>query len=307
MLKLFALSSFLVASAVSCGYGGGCGNAGAHIGGLVGVAPAAAALAYTPGNVYGGLVYAAAPAAVASVGSLATHTNQHVNYVDTPNQGYVYPTSVNVDSQPAPINLMYRTISSPVNIRHHHSSAAGSFRQTESVDEPHRHLHTVTKPIIQELREIITPQRIVRQQVQPVQEEIQTQVARQAGSNANGGAAGAGAGNGGGNGGNGANGANGGSGLAGGLDNGQLVLGNAGSVGSVQFPLTFNGAGGVTGSTSAQLGLGQLQSTSCSGNGCGQTSGRLSSTTLVDNASLSYVGLGATTGSAGTASGAAAY
>jgi len=34
--------------------------------------------------------------------------------------------------------------------------------------------HTVTKPIFQEVREVITPYRKITQEVQPVQEEIRT-------------------------------------------------------------------------------------------------------------------------------------
>jgi len=39
-------------------------------------------------------------------------------------------------------------------------------------------VHTVTTPIIQELREVVVPQRFIRQEVLPVQEDIQTNVAR---------------------------------------------------------------------------------------------------------------------------------
>ena len=38
--------------------------------------------------------------------------------------------------------------------------------------------HSVTKPIIQEVREIITPFRKITQEIQPVQEEILTIVSR---------------------------------------------------------------------------------------------------------------------------------
>ena len=92
-------------------------------------------------------------------------TNQRVSYVDTPSRGYANPTNVNIESSPAAINLNFESSSSPVNINHQHKPGKGSFRQTESQDEPHRRVHTVTKPIIQEVREIIIPQRIVRQQV----------------------------------------------------------------------------------------------------------------------------------------------
>jgi hypothetical protein len=49
---------------------------------------------------------------------------------------------------------------------------------TRSEDEPHRVIHEVYKPVIQEIREIIQPFRKVVQQVQPVVEEVQTVVHR---------------------------------------------------------------------------------------------------------------------------------
>ena len=116
-----------------------------------------------------------------ALGSLAVLSNQRINFIPVPSQANIQPTTVYADSISGPVNIVYRSSSSPVNIQHQHSPLPGTFRQTQSVDEPHRHVHTVTKPIIQEVREIIAPQRIIRQQVLPVQEEIQTQVARATG------------------------------------------------------------------------------------------------------------------------------
>lgn len=45
-------------------------------------------------------------------------------------------------------------------------------------DEPHVLKHLVTKPIYQEVQEIISPHRRIVQKVEPVKEEIQTIVAR---------------------------------------------------------------------------------------------------------------------------------
>ncbi len=60
----------------------------------------------------------------------------------------------------------------------HQGGGPGEVQQTSSEDEPHRLIHEVTKPIIQEVREVITPFRRVIQEIKPVQEEIQTIVAR---------------------------------------------------------------------------------------------------------------------------------
>lgn len=131
-------------------------------------------------------------------GNLAVITRQRVQYVDVPSQGFLQPTNLNVGSSAGPINFNIQSSSSPVNIQHRHQSTPGSFRQTQSVDEAHRHTHTVNKPskmhfyklithsnllliitVIQEVNEIVSPRRIIRQQVQPVIEDINTQVARQ--------------------------------------------------------------------------------------------------------------------------------
>ena len=49
-----------------------------------------------------------------------------------------------------------------------------------STDEPHYLKHTVKKPVYQEVNEVITPYRKIRQEIRPVQEEIETMVARKA-------------------------------------------------------------------------------------------------------------------------------
>ena len=95
-----------------------------------------------------------------------------------PSSGSIEPTNVEIVSRPTAINLFFRSRSSPINVRHVHVGSPGSFRETSSTDEPHIRVHTVTRPIIQELREIIAPQRIVRQEVLPLQEQIETIIAR---------------------------------------------------------------------------------------------------------------------------------
>ncbi|OTF73867.1 hypothetical protein BLA29_015159, partial [Euroglyphus maynei] len=46
------------------------------------------------------------------------------------------------------------------------------------LDEPQRLIHRVTKPIIQEVYELIQPMRKIQQEIMPVQEEVLTIVAR---------------------------------------------------------------------------------------------------------------------------------
>lgn len=88
------------------------------------------------------------------------------------------PTNVFIDAPVSPVNLVYRSSSSPVSVQNLHQSNPGVFKQTSSVDEPHHTVHTVHKPVIQELHEIISPIRKVQQQVLPVQEQVQTVVSK---------------------------------------------------------------------------------------------------------------------------------
>ena len=86
------------------------------------------------------------------------------------------PTNIMVDSHSLPVNLVVRSYSGGVNLIHKQIPAQGTYSRTESQDEPSRHIHTVTKPIIQEIREIITPYRLVRQEIQPLREEVLTTI-----------------------------------------------------------------------------------------------------------------------------------
>ena len=54
-------------------------------------------------------------------------------------------------------------------------------KHTTSHEEPHRVIHEVIRPIIQEVHEIIQPYRRVVQQVQPVIEEVRTVIAKDSG------------------------------------------------------------------------------------------------------------------------------
>ena len=118
----------------------------------------------------GGMYGHSVPAAVIS--------NHHVKYYDVPSSGYVKPTTIDVPPNYIPINFVFRSASSHVNVQQKHISAPGSYKQSHSYDEPHKLVHTVTKPIIQEVREVISPYRKVVQTIEPVHEEIKTVVAR---------------------------------------------------------------------------------------------------------------------------------
>lgn len=80
--------------------------------------------------------------------SLAVMSSQRpVQYRDIQvPRSYAKPTSVYVDSQAAPLNLVFRSTSSDVNIDSQHSGGQGSFQSSQSTDKPHIRVMTVTKP-----------------------------------------------------------------------------------------------------------------------------------------------------------------
>ena len=108
----------------------------------------------------------------------AVVTDHDLKFYDVPNTGYSHPTNIDVPPDYIPINVYFRTASSMINVHQIHEGTDGSYRESYSHDEPHKLVHTVTKPIVQEIREIITPYRTVTQHIEPVKEEIQTVVAR---------------------------------------------------------------------------------------------------------------------------------
>ena len=99
------------------------------------------------------------------------HTIEYVD-VDLP-QDEVVPQVVEVDAGILPLILNFKSASSRIQVNQQHEGAeAGEIQETESEDEPQLLRHSVTKPIIQEVREVITPFRRVIQEIHPVQEEV---------------------------------------------------------------------------------------------------------------------------------------
>ncbi|XP_027202416.2 uncharacterized protein LOC113796355 [Dermatophagoides pteronyssinus] len=108
----------------------------------------------------------------------AVISNHRVEFRDVPSSGGAAPTTIEVGANAVPVNLLFRSASSNLNIQQAHDGAGGSVQESQSEDEPHILRHSVTKPIIQEVHEVITPQRRITQEIQPVQEEILTVVSR---------------------------------------------------------------------------------------------------------------------------------
>ena len=92
-----------------------------------------------------------------------SHEEEHSTYVDVP--GGVLP-----------VYMTFKTQSSPLYVKQEHKGTKGSYQKSDSHDEPHKLVHEVVKPVIQELKEIITPYRKVIQVIEPVREERLTKV-----------------------------------------------------------------------------------------------------------------------------------
>lgn len=102
------------------------------------------------------------------------HTIRYVN-VDIPYQERE-PSIIQVEGGAIPLEIHFKSASSRIRVRQSHSSAgAGEVKHTSSEEEPTRLVHSVTKPIIQEVREIITPYRRVIQ-VRSPRRQVQSKI-----------------------------------------------------------------------------------------------------------------------------------
>lgn len=133
---------------------------------------------YGYGGHYGGAAHDAGYAGYGHVVPAAVLSHHNVKYYNVPSHGYVKPTTIDVPPNYIPVNFIFRSASSLINVDQKHIGAKGDYKESYSKDEPHVLKHTVTKPIIQEVHEIISPYRKVVQTVEPVKEEIKTLVAR---------------------------------------------------------------------------------------------------------------------------------
>ena len=171
MVFLFRRQLIVVASFVACATAGGYGGGGGYSGGGGGGGySGGGGGGYGGGGSGGGYGGQAIPVAI--------QTRHQVEFRNVPSYGSVSPTTVEVGASPIPLQILFRSSSSSLNVQQSHDGASGSTQESSSQDEPHRLVHSVTKPIIQEVREVITPFRKITQEIQPVQEEILTIVAR---------------------------------------------------------------------------------------------------------------------------------
>lgn len=149
----------MAAPGPAIGYAGKLGL-GLTAGGAIGYAGPAVALAAP----------LAVPAAIQSVHNVQTY--------DVPISGNVQPVTVDVPANVLPMNFIFRSASSTINVAAKHEGAKGSFKETVSQDEPHVLKHTVTKPIIQEVYEVVSPFRKIQQTIEPVRVRLTSLLTR---------------------------------------------------------------------------------------------------------------------------------
>lgn len=134
------------------------------------------------GSSYGSLgsAYGAAP--------IQTHRTVELRQPQVLHQDYAQPQIIDVNADNVPVQVHFRTAGSRVNVQQSHTPGAPAQVEHASFqDEPHRVVHEVVKPVIQEVREIIQPYRRVTQEIRPVIEEVHTVVHKGEGRRAQGG------------------------------------------------------------------------------------------------------------------------
>jgi hypothetical protein len=152
------------------GYGLGYGANYGYAGGL----GLATGLGYATGL---GKGYASGP-----IGPVSAAIQSKRTYEVVPSPLYqepAVPQIIEVHPSIQPVQVIFRSISSPVQVQQIHTPGApGQVESTNSEDQPHRVTHEVLRPVIQEVREVIQPYRRVVQEVRPVLEEVHTVVAK---------------------------------------------------------------------------------------------------------------------------------
>jgi hypothetical protein len=166
MIRL-AVFTLLAIGCNAGGYGGQIGTAQLSSGATYGSGLAAAPLQYAQQS-YGAPSYDAA---------IQTRRTVELRPLATDQNDYSQPQIIEVNPDHVPVQVHFRTASSRVNVQQSHTPGAPAQVEHASFqDEPHRVVHEVVKPVIQEVREIIQPYRRVTQEIRPVIEEVHTVV-----------------------------------------------------------------------------------------------------------------------------------
>jgi hypothetical protein len=112
--------------------------------------------------------------------SAAIETYRTHQVIDVPtSQEVIAPSTLIVEPNVMPVNIEFRSQSSPVNVDQVHiPGRPGIVKETQSEEEADILRHEVIKPVVQEVRETIVPFRRITQEILPVQEQVHTLVAQ---------------------------------------------------------------------------------------------------------------------------------
>lgn len=98
--------------------------------------------------------------------------------IEVEHNDLIEPRVIEVEAKSIPLEIHFKSTSSRVKLVQSHSPRGelNQVQKSSTQEEPQRLFHTVHKPIIQEVREIISPYRKIVQEIQPVMEEVRTVV-----------------------------------------------------------------------------------------------------------------------------------
>ncbi|KAJ6221086.1 hypothetical protein RDWZM_006898 [Blomia tropicalis] len=85
---------------------------------------------------------------------------------------------VDINSGPLPLTIKFNSHSSNIYAIQKHIGSAPQVQKSSHVDHPDLLIQNIKKPIIQEVREVITPYRHRTQELKPVHEKIETIIAK---------------------------------------------------------------------------------------------------------------------------------
>lgn len=133
--------------------------------------------AYTNSGSSGYSSFGSGSSSLSQYGSYGDDGGQSKSGYGSMGQDYNQPQVIEVSPDQLPVQVHFRTASSRMNVQQRHNTGvAPQVEHASFQDEPHRVVHEVVKPVIQEVREIIQPYRRVTQEIRPVIEEVHTVV-----------------------------------------------------------------------------------------------------------------------------------
>ena len=108
----------------------------------------------------------------------AAYTSKHaIETYSVPNSIEHKTPVVDINSVPLSLKIRFNSHSSNIVAVQNHFGSHGQVKKSNSIDQPDILIHSVKKPVIQEIKEIITPYRKRIQEVKPVHEKIETIIA----------------------------------------------------------------------------------------------------------------------------------